>query len=178
MFDQETRAVVSVEDPALDRSAMDIARYAKTRDPSLIIETPPQKARRYVVRRLRRAEYDFVRGLHFAKQPAGFIQVGLVRIDEPDGTKTLPARQVPNLCGKAGTQLVWDEAPGAELDALYDRVNQSEFYEIAGVIETMSGMRAGEAYSSSDERFTLLPVSQDALARLARLHAERTRTTS
>jgi hypothetical protein len=176
MFDLETRPIVSVEDPALDRDKMDIEKYAKTRDPSLIVELPGQKARRYVVRRLKRGEVAVLSQLRAFYAVAGYLTFGLLRIEEPDGTITLPTKKIPNVNGRPGMQTVWDDDPGGELDVVYDRINASEFYEVAGVIETMAGMRAGEAFGSSDERFTLLPSSQAALGRIARLAAERTRT--
>ena len=46
----KTVPFVSVLDPALDRAKMNIDEYAKTRDPSLIVESEGQKATRFYLR--------------------------------------------------------------------------------------------------------------------------------
>lgn len=175
MLEQQTRSIVSIEDPALDRVKMDVDGYAKTRNDALVCLLPGQKPRRYIVRRLTRAEVNTVGGLGVMQKVDALIAFGLVRIDEPGGEVTKPTREIPRVDRKAGTQTIWDD--GDELDAIYNRVQLSEWHELAAVIETMAGMRMGEAYGSSDERFTLLPSSQLAVARLKRLAAARTPTT-
>lgn len=175
MFDQQFRTVVSVEDPALDRDAMDLEKYGETRDESLVRLLPGQTPRKYIVRRMTRGEREFVYSRPAAKQCSVMIQLALLRVEESDGTVTKPTKQVPNISGMKQPQTVWDDAPGAELDALADRVDISEWIELAHVIETMAGMKLGEAYGSSTGRFGLLPASQAALARIEQRRAERAR---
>lgn len=178
MFDQQNRSIVSVEDPALDRLNMDVAKYGRTRDPSLVRLLPGQTARTYVVRRLTRGENEFVNGIAQQKRAAALIALCLLRVEEPNGTHIVPTKQIPSITGRTGTQLYWNDEPGGELDALYDRMGWSEWCEIVTVIEAMAGMKLGEAYGSSDERFSLPLPSQAALARIDRLRAAQTRTES
>lgn len=167
-FSQQKRVIVSVEDLALDRDAMDVEKYARTRDESLIRELPGQRAQRYHLRRLTRAESEFIDSRPFSSRVSAFILVALLYVERPNGDRVIPTRKIPSISGKAKTQDVWDEEPGAELDTLYDELGRSAWFEIAHVVETMAGMRVGEAYGSSDERFSLLPSSQAAMARIRR----------
>lgn len=171
---QQTRAIVSVEDEALDRVKMNVERYARTRDPAQIVELPGQNATRYVVRRLTRREVEFVQSLPAPKMVSAFIQLGLVRVDHGGGRSVVPTRDVPSLTGHARTQKVWDDEPDGELDALHDEMTLSRWIEIANVIETMAGLPKGEACGSSDERFSLLPLSQSAMAQIVRRSVART----
>lgn len=164
----KTRAIVSVEDPALDRATMDVAKYARTRDEGIIAELPGQRAQRYHVRRLTRAEMEFIDGQRVASRVTAFIVLGLVYVERPNGDRVVPTRKMPSVGGGARTQDVWDETPGGELDALYDELGRSVWFEIASVIENMAGARVGEAFGSSEEIFSLLPSSESAMARLRR----------
>lgn len=168
MFDQQYRSIVSVEDPAIDVEKCDVEKYGLTRDESLLAWLPGQMPRRYVVRRLTRSEREFVYSRPTAKAASLFLQIALLRVEEPDGTTKKPTKQIPDISGRKAMQTVWDDTPGEELDALADSVDINVWHELANIVEIMAGMKLGEAYGSSTARFGLLPASQRALEQNAR----------
>lgn len=152
---QQTRAIVSRHDPALDRSKMDVEKYVKTRDPRLVVTMPGAPDPRWFdVKRLDRSEYEAVNGLPLAHRISGLIVFGLVRVRQ--GATTIePTREIQRT-GRAEMRRVWNEEPGGELDALYDSMPFKTWLEVADVIEAMAGMQPGEATGSCDERFSQL----------------------
>lgn len=171
------KTIVSVADPALDRTAMDVRRYAETRDESLIREATGSKAVRFKLRELDYAMYNAaVMAGSAANSVAVFILYGLASISLPNGTEILPTKETSPASGPAIR--IWNDA---ELAVLYRRFGGRRMIELASVIETLAHVGEGEGSFEGNVEgggvyFTLPPSSQLELEQIARRHAVQTQT--
>lgn len=161
-----TIEVVSVEDPALDRSRMNVRKYAETRDPGLIVELPGgARAVRWTVRDLTKGESDTCddRGVQSPITKLNFsLQYALLKIDT-GAAAIVPTLSVPDR-ETGGTKLIWSDEQIAELQRKFGK---TVLREIAMIILQRDD-RVGEAFGGGSVSYTLLQSSLDALARIER----------
>lgn len=166
----DTIEVVSVEDPALDRDKMDVRKYAATRDASLIVELPGMKAVRWTLRDLTMLESQTCdRQSNMLDKFNCALGYGLVKID--DGKDGLVPKAVVPDKENGGNKTIWSNEG---LALIWNRYRKAVYEEIATII-CQRDERSGEAFGGGAPSFTLPPLSQDALVRIERRHAESSR---
>jgi hypothetical protein len=170
-----SKTIVSVLDPALDLSKMDLRAYADggARPESMIREVPGRFALRFRVRDLSVEE-----SLACDSQPSVIYKLRLAlcyaleSVDCGGGNIILPTGERKE---GADRKRFWQDQEYALLVA---RFGKTVVNEIAAVISEMDE-RLGEAFRDNDaERYTLLPLSREGLARRERQHAARPQTPS
>lgn len=164
--------LVSVLDPAIDRAATDVQKYAETRDLSLVKTLPGSTARIYTVRAL--DVYDFS-SADVGTATARLIRCFVLALEQIEnwpvpGHVWTPSRRMDN--GQGGDRVVMSDS---ELKALYHRLGARVIYEIAGVIYTRALEGNGQG---GGVRYTLPPSSVEGLEEIARRLAEQARTSA
>jgi hypothetical protein len=157
--------VVSVEDPALDRSKMDVEKYAETRDPALLVLLPGAIPIRWKLRDMFESESDKCDDVGLSSPATKFnfaLQFGLRSVH--DGREAhVPTLTVQDL-DNGGTKTIWSTEERAALRRKYGK---GMVREIAWLI-LQRDSRQGEAFGDGSVSFTLLQSSRDALAAIGR----------
>lgn len=164
--------MVLSNDPALDLSRMNMAKYLEERDPTLIIEHTGKRAKRFTIRALDVFEMAGVKAA--ASVPAMVIpaiQCGLVAAVLDDST-ALRATQAVQANFGGGTVHRW--AP-ADVQTLFRRIGWDAMVEIALLV--IERAERGNA-DGGVQPYTPPPQSPRVLAESNRLRAERTRAES
>lgn len=167
-----SKTIVSVLDPALDLSKMDLRAYADggARPESMIAEHPGRNAVRFRIRHLSVEE-----SLACDSQPSIVYKLRLAlcyaleSVDQGGGNVIVPTGE-----RKEGDRKkrFWQDH---EYALLVTRFGKTVVAEVASVIAEMDE-RLGEAFRDDDaERYTLPPLSREGLARRERQHAAQIR---
>lgn len=156
---------VCVLDPALDRLAMDVARYAETRDPALVRELPGRRARWVILDPLSVGDFVIADGYPATsmKVRAAF-RYAVREIHAFDGSERLHPKRL--VVGEDGRErAVWTDE---ELDRIFHVLGAAFLYEIGSLAyeRAVSGNFWGGSVP-----YTLPPSSAQGLTLIARLLA-------